>query len=196
MSMAGDKSIGGIAIERKTGAASPVVANNRQRHINTALAVVLLGIVALAPVPLGSNRPFFWAMWAAALGLVAFAYFMLLALRGETPRVPLGRLWVPLLAMLGFCGVLVVQMLPVGGPQNHAPPSGQNPRRLEGQCIDDFFFNISKACLALPLEEFTNRAAQAQLDSVIRVDKRHLQPSGKLPSNGRFARARESDKTN
>jgi O-antigen ligase len=116
MSMVEDKSFaGGIVIDRQAGVASPDVVRNGQRRLNTALAAVLLAIVALAPVPLGSNRPFFWAMWAAGLGLVAVAYFVLLALRRESLRVPLRRLWMPLLLAVGLCGFLVVQMLPLGG---------------------------------------------------------------------------------
>jgi O-antigen ligase len=77
------------------------------------LAGLLVTIVAVAPIPLGSNRPFVWAFWAAALGLAGFCYLALLLLRGGPLRVPLGRMWLAALPFLGLLGFLVVQAFPI-----------------------------------------------------------------------------------
>lgn len=102
-----------ISIERHVAAASGARSSNRQRRLNAVLSGILVGVVALAPIPLGSNRPFFWALWAAVLGAVAVVYLGLLLLRGEGLRVPLGRLWLPALLGAVLAGVLVVQALPI-----------------------------------------------------------------------------------
>jgi O-antigen ligase len=56
------------------------------------LGTALLLIVILSAIPLGSNRPFFWSIWASAvLGLSAW-YLAITAHRGLALRVPLGAL--------------------------------------------------------------------------------------------------------
>lgn len=102
-----------IGIERQAGAASGTH-GVRQRRANTVFAGLLMAVVALAPIPLASNRPFFWALWAAVVGLIGLAHFGLLVLRGEALRVPLGRLWLPAALFALLAGFLAVQsFLPV-----------------------------------------------------------------------------------
>lgn len=84
----------------------------RQRRLNSLLAGVLLAILALAPVPLASNRPFFWAMWASVLGAIGVFYLAALLLRGEALRVPLRRVWAPALLLALLCAFLLFQTLP------------------------------------------------------------------------------------
>jgi hypothetical protein len=52
---------------------------------------------------------------------------------------------------------------------------------------DDFLLNIAKARLALALKKLADRAAQALLDSMVRVGKGQLQAPGQLTANGRFS---------
>lgn len=104
---------GSISIERQAAVHSGARSGNRQRRLNAVLAVTLVAIVALAPIPLGSNRPFFWALWAGVIGVVGLVYLLLLLVRGETLRMPLGRLWLPALLFAGLIGFLGLQILPI-----------------------------------------------------------------------------------
>jgi len=86
---------------------------SRQSRANDFLARALLVLVALAPIPLGSNRPFFWATNAFAVGLIGLIYILALRQAHEQFRVGLGRLW-PTVALYSVMAVyLVIQALPV-----------------------------------------------------------------------------------
>lgn len=84
-------------------------------RFNDGLAVFLTAIVVLSPLPFGSNRPQFWALGAAAVGLLGSVYFLSNALKQKPHRVPLRDVaaMASLLALL--CTFLVVQLLPLGG---------------------------------------------------------------------------------
>lgn len=114
----------GIAIERQAPAPGRTRAATGQRRLNAVLAVTLVGIVAIAPIPLGSNRPFFWAMWAGLIGLLATVYFAALWLRDEPLRVPLGRLWPAALPFAGLLAYLFIQTLPVPGGVDFVTAAG------------------------------------------------------------------------
>ncbi|HEY0854042.1 MAG TPA: hypothetical protein VGD86_04370, partial [Devosia sp.] len=103
----------GISIEHQPAAHSGARSGNRQRRLNGLLTVILVAIVAIAPILLGSNRPFFWAFWAAVIGAVALLYLAALLLRGESLRMPLGRLWLPALLLAALLVFLGVQMAPI-----------------------------------------------------------------------------------
>lgn len=103
----------GISIAHQPVARNAARSADRQRRLNSMLTVVLVAMVAIAPLLLGSNRPFFWGAWAAVIGVIALVYLTLLLMRGESLRVPLGRLWLPaglLTALLVFLGV---QLAPI-----------------------------------------------------------------------------------
>lgn len=88
--------------------------SSRQSRVNDLLARVILVIAALAPIPLGSNRPFFWAVNALIVGLVGTFYVA--ALRGmrEPFRIGLDRLR-PSIVLYGVVALyLVIQALPLG----------------------------------------------------------------------------------
>ena len=102
-----------MIIERHLSDAGQGQRTGRRRRVNSVLAVALLAVVALSPLPLGSNRPFFWALSAAGLGLAATAYMLILFRTGEALRFPLRRLWAPAPLLLGLLGFLVVQLLPL-----------------------------------------------------------------------------------
>jgi O-antigen ligase len=114
-----------IAIERQAPAApGRTHVSTGQRRLNAVLAVLLVGIVAIAPIPLGSNRPFFWAMWAGIVGLVATVYLAILWLRDEPLRVPLGRLWPAALPFAALLAWLFVQTLPLPGGTDFVTAAG------------------------------------------------------------------------
>ena len=86
-----------------------------KRRRNNTLYRVLLVIVALAPLPLGSNRPFFWAIWGGVIGLLAVLY----ATRQLQTRASLRSTLLDISAQawlfLILCLYLVVQVLPIAG---------------------------------------------------------------------------------
>ncbi len=104
---------GSILLERQVVEAGAAIRTGSQQRLNDVLAGVLVAVVALAPIPLGSNRPFFWAMWAAIVGVAAAIYLLLLLLRRDALRFAPARLWAPGLLILGLAGFLVVQVLPL-----------------------------------------------------------------------------------
>ena len=86
------------------------------RQANTALAWALVVAVALAPLPLGSVRPTYWAVWSTYFGLVGFVYFAILAWTGNRLRMSVGTIW-PAALLCGLtCTYLVVQLLPLNLP--------------------------------------------------------------------------------
>jgi O-antigen ligase len=81
--------------------------------IPAVIAGLVVAVIALAPLPLGSNRPLFWLLWAAILGLLGLAYGIA-ALFGTAPplRLPLPEtlLFAAIAAWLGL------QLLLPGAP--------------------------------------------------------------------------------
>ena len=98
------------AIERTRRHAAPTDRGNA----NDRLGWVLLLLVGLSPLPLGSNRPAFWAAWGLVLGLLGLVYFLSLRARGSALRISTWRvpeLTIPFLLLLAF---VAVQLLPLG----------------------------------------------------------------------------------
>lgn len=82
--------------------------------LNNRLAVFLLVLVALSPVPLGSNRPVFWALSGALIALAGMVYFAALLIKRLPLRTPLTRYLWPVLLFGIFVVCLMVQIVPVG----------------------------------------------------------------------------------
>lgn len=87
---------------------------SRQSQLNDAVARLLMVVVALAPIPLGSNRGFFWACTAVVVGLIGIYYSYRLGRLDEPARYGFRhmRFSVALTALLGL--FLVIQTIPVG----------------------------------------------------------------------------------
>jgi O-antigen ligase len=76
---------------------------------------VIIAVMFAAPIPLGSNRPVFWALWALLLGLVLSWYCFRLGRSGSsTLRLPLSSAWPVLLPFLAVAAFMLFQMLPLG----------------------------------------------------------------------------------
>jgi O-antigen ligase len=96
-------------------------------RINSKLSWWLVAVVALAPLPLASNRPIFWAATALAVGVIASVYGIALSRTGRPLRIVLPRdllIAIPFLIVAGF---LVIQMLPLEqilGPARFLSASG------------------------------------------------------------------------
>lgn len=51
------------------------------RKVNDQLGMILVAVILLAPIPLGSNRPIFWMIWAGIIGVTAALYLIVVAMR-------------------------------------------------------------------------------------------------------------------
>jgi len=83
------------------------------KRINGILSIILILIVAVAPIPVGSNRPVFWLLWAAIIFAVFGIYLVVVSKRGFKLRSPVGQ--VPLIsaAAVLFVAYAWVQTLPI-----------------------------------------------------------------------------------
>jgi O-antigen ligase len=97
--------------------------------LNSLVGIFVVVLVAVSPIPFGSNRPFFWAIWGMLVGLVAVVYLFAAARSAGGLRIPLDRmklsggLWLVVIAWL------VIQILPLGvlfGPFVIPLPGGQS----------------------------------------------------------------------
>lgn len=101
--------------------------SSRQTRLNDGLGLALLVFLALAPLPLGGNRPFFWAAAPLVLGVFGAAYGVLLRQAGQGFRVSAWRFpetAVLFAILIGYLGVQILQVGIVGGQFVHAAPNG------------------------------------------------------------------------
>lgn len=93
-------------------------------NTNNKLGWVLLLVLGLSPLPLGSNRPAFWAAWGLLLGGIGVVYFLSLRASGTRLRVSPRRvpeLTVPFALLLLF---VAAQTLPLGLAGLRTLPAG------------------------------------------------------------------------
>jgi O-antigen ligase len=79
-----------------------------------ATSASLMLVVALAVVPLGSNRPFLWAFWPLVLGLLSFACTAFHLLMRRPFPLPLASIRTLVALYAVFCVVLLLQLAPLG----------------------------------------------------------------------------------
>ncbi|MCD7058919.1 O-antigen ligase family protein [Pelagibacterium xiamenense] len=85
-----------------------------QAGTNTALSAALVVFLFLAPIPLGGNRPFFWAVNAVAVGLAALVYAVAMMRAGETWRISVRQQASIVVLWAASVAFLIVQFLPLG----------------------------------------------------------------------------------
>jgi O-antigen ligase len=83
-------------------------------RLNWAFGIILVAAVAVAPVPLGSNRPVFWSLWAIALGGLAVIYGLGLVLTRTPARRSLADYWPEVTGLGLLMAWLGIQSLPLG----------------------------------------------------------------------------------
>lgn len=90
----------------------------------------MFAVVALAAVPLGSNRPFFWALWAASAGGIGLWFVLAVRLAGEEFRVPVRALRWPAAGFVLVLLAMLIQILPIGNvvPISFSTPLGGTVR--------------------------------------------------------------------
>jgi O-antigen ligase len=95
------------------------------RHLNDLTGYLIVAILFLAPIPVGSNRPTFWLIWAAIIGamLVVHSAAMLWADPGRSMQFLRHRLTMSLGALLLLTPAL--QLLPLGSQMPNFPASLQ-----------------------------------------------------------------------
>lgn len=111
------------AIERTRRHAVPTDRGNA----NDRLGGVLLLLIGLSPLPLGSNRPAFWAAWGVVLGVIGLWYFLSLRARGSALRISpwrLPELTILFIVMLLFVAVQIVPLGSVGYSSIQVLPRG------------------------------------------------------------------------
>lgn len=119
---------------RLVASASPPLPDESGRMVHRILAGTLIAIIAIAPIPLGSNRPAFWAAWGVVLGLLAIAYGATLMVGRVDARMTLRQLWPEAACLALLVLYLIVQVLPLDRwlPAGWMvqPPLGQHLRTL------------------------------------------------------------------
>lgn len=106
--------VGPIAVERSGQHASGGV-NRAQHKLNGLLAVALVTIVALAPLPLGSTRPALWMSWTLVFAVLGLIYGAGIIAASGTVRITLGSFWPEAALMLVLIAFQLFQLAPLGG---------------------------------------------------------------------------------
>lgn len=83
-------------------------------RINNLVAVFTVLVVALSPIPFGSNRPFFWAVSGILVAAISVFYFLNAARSREDLRVSLYRIRFIAFLWLAVSVWLVIQVIPFG----------------------------------------------------------------------------------
>lgn len=87
---------------------------SRRSRLNRWLTVALVVLLVLFPIPLGANRPVFWALNATAIGLLALVYGIAMLRMGEAFRFSPRRMRVLTAVWAMLCIYIAVQLLPIG----------------------------------------------------------------------------------
>src|SRR5690606_2896168 len=87
---------------------------HRRGGINEVALWLVLATLLLVPIPLASVRPGLWPVFAALVAVGLIVHGAGLALRGLAPALPLRAYWPEGALWLGFIGLAVVQVLPIG----------------------------------------------------------------------------------
>jgi len=85
------------------------------------------------------------------------------------------------------------QGVAVGGAQDRPPAGCEHARCLGAELGDHLLLDIAKAQFAFPLKKLPYRAAQPQLDGLVRIQEGQLQAPGHMSANGGFAGTWEAD---
>jgi len=100
------------------GMASPQVTRGKAIGVpsqtSRRLVWCVLAIVALSPLPFGSNRPFFWALWATVAGCLSTVFFWSLRRNGRAPMPSFPGARPLLVLIIAYLCFLVVEILPIG----------------------------------------------------------------------------------
>lgn len=85
-----------------------------QTTLNNIAAAFLVLIIALAPIPVGSNRPAYWAIIAVFVGLLGAVYVISLLRIGAPFRVKLSNMRTESILFCVFIAYMIFTALPLG----------------------------------------------------------------------------------
>jgi O-antigen ligase len=97
-------------------------------RLHDAICVFLLVVIALAPIPFGSNRPFFWAFWAAVINAAFAIYLFKLDIQAKTFRLMPRHVRSVIICWVAFVVCVFISALPAGyltGPFEFHAASGE-----------------------------------------------------------------------
>jgi O-antigen ligase len=89
--------------------------------------LIFMAVIVLAPLPLGSNRPWSWSLLAALIGLLCATWPMMAMIDRTTPWVRVRQVAFPLLGYAGVIGWAWLQTMPIW------PPAWADPLWLAAQ---------------------------------------------------------------
>lgn len=93
---------------------SDFIGTSPTRKLNDLTANILILVVALSVIPYASLRPFFWTLWAVALGALSLGYFMTLTVRRHRLRVSVSKFWPFLVPFAIVASWMLIQIIPLG----------------------------------------------------------------------------------
>jgi O-antigen ligase len=85
-----------------------------RKQLNSVMVWALVIMLGLAPLPFGAVHPFSWGFFACSVGIAASIYMIRLWSVGAVLRVPLSSIGVPAALFFILCGILVLQIMPLG----------------------------------------------------------------------------------
>ena len=84
-------------------------------RLNNGVAVLLIALLLIVPLPFASVEPLAWCAYAIVLSMTLIAYLALLTVRGLAPSVPVGSFGLEAMLWTLLCLYVLVQCLPLGG---------------------------------------------------------------------------------
>jgi len=105
-----------------------------KNRVETWLFWILVAIVALAPLPLGSNRPLPASLLALAIGILSVAWGVLASFSVLSIRIGIDRIFWPLLLYAAVCFWVLAQWMP-WLPASVADPAWHEAARALGNEI-------------------------------------------------------------
>lgn len=83
-------------------------------RLNNFAGTLVVLMVMLSPIPFGSNRPFFWAMWGVIVAVASITYFFLAIRSRESLRIPLNKIGISVVLWALLLIWLIIQVIPIG----------------------------------------------------------------------------------
>lgn len=108
-------------------------------RLNDGVAMVLVAIVAVAPMPLASNRPMFWMISATFVFLTAGVFIVNIARKKRALPVSLRQLWLPCVIVGVYLVVMACEAL---GGLYSATPNASFLAMLHTLSYATFFFLV------------------------------------------------------
>jgi len=107
--------VSGIVISSRKSSRSGVKGEELRTRANKFALWATMFVAAVAPLPLGSNRPLAWAFWAVYCGAITLIYAFLMHRSRKELRIGLAGLKLPTALFGVLLAYMIVTVLPIGG---------------------------------------------------------------------------------